>query len=330
MHFRKRLLLFGLTKNFGYDFESLINRRAPNHSKTGIGDGSVLDYAICLEFELRAEIEPYRRSPLRYVSNAQGSIVLMRSSFAAFEGEIHHTPFTKIGLNIGRTGRLYRASSVGVLNSDWRRNGVTVNLPNDPAVGSSSAVTMIGLAIDFSAITRDGETLEPSALEKLANKVTIDTHAADLLRNLFTEAELHGSSTAFFDSKLDALLRRLTTDFPEAGDKEVSPLDEFRLAKVCELIHANVAGDLSVQDMADCAQMDASHFTKKFQRATGVAPFAFLSAARMERAKSLLRSGMSVTAVAFQVGYNNPSKFSAAFRRINGVQPSQWKKDASR
>jgi len=46
----------------------------------------------------------------------------------------------------------------------------------------------------------------------------------------------------------------------------------------------------------------------------------------MKRAKELLRFGDSVTDTALAVGYANPAKFSAAFRRWVGMTPSAWKR----
>jgi AraC-like DNA-binding protein len=45
---------------------------------------------------------------------------------------------------------------------------------------------------------------------------------------------------------------------------------------------------------------------------------------RLTRAVELLVSGSSVKQVAFSVGYNQPSAFVAAFRRVFGVTPKIW------
>ena len=70
--------------------------------------------------------------------------------------------------------------------------------------------------------------------------------------------------------------------------------------------------------------MEPSAFTKAFQAATGFTPFAYLTRRRMEKAKMLLLGGETVTRAALAVGYANPSKFSAAFRRCVGCSPTEW------
>ncbi len=60
-----------------------------------------------------------------------------------------------------------------------------------------------------------------------------------------------------------------------------------------------------------------------FRAHFGTSVFAYLRKARMELAQELLRKRhLNVTEVAFRVGYSNPSKFAAAFRREFGVSPS--------
>ena len=278
---------------------------------------------------MRDDLEPHVRSPLRYVSNPDGTIVLIRSRFRRYEGEMPASRHTKIGVNIGTTSRLYRRSEIGRLDTSWRRNGVTVSLPDDPGFGYSDPVTMIGLAVDFGAIEGSADGIHvPAALEPLATSVTVDTVAARLLRTLFGEAELHGCSAAFFEAAFDALVRRLSSGLIHAGDGKLSPLDARQLGIVRDLVEAHLATGLSVREMAATLSMDQTNFAKRFRSATGVAPFAYLTMRRMERAKTMLLGRQRVIDVAQAVGYSNPSKFAAAFRRHTGVTPRVWLEQA--
>ncbi len=269
---------------------------------------------------MREELEDQSDTAIRFVSSDDGAIALVRSRFRAFEGALQPTRFTKIGLNIGRTSHMYRKSDAGELDATWRRNGISVNLPNDSAVGSSGAVTMIGLAIDFDAL---GLPQIPLTLEPLVYKLTVDTLASNYMRRLFDEAELHGTSRAFFDHSLDTLMARLCSDLAPALSETVPPLDACALKIVQEIVEARLSQGLSVIEMAAAVNMPATRFAKSFKSSTGLAPFQYLTARRMARAKLLLSHGMNVTQTASAVGYANPSKFSSAFRKFTGVKPSE-------
>ncbi|MEM7431006.1 MAG: AraC family transcriptional regulator [Pseudomonadota bacterium] len=274
---------------------------------------------------MREELEPYVRGDLRYLSNSSGSIFLVRSSFLPFEGEMLPDRYTKIGLNIGTTSKLYRRSDIGCLDSDWRRNGITINLANDAGYGCSGAATMIGIAVDFDAFQKpEGYNRVQSALESLATRVTVDTVSARLLRSMFVEADMHGCSDAFFDATVDTLLRRLSVDLTHSDEHSLPPLEERQFGTVRDFIEESLATKLSVRDMAACLNMEHSRFAKRFASSTGLAPFGYLTMRRMEHAKLILSPDLRIIDVAQAVGYDNPSKFAAAFRRYTGLSPRDW------
>jgi AraC-like DNA-binding protein len=75
---------------------------------------------------------------------------------------------------------------------------------------------------------------------------------------------------------------------------------------------------------ADAAGMGRRTFTRAFRRETGVTFSLWRQQVRLAEALSLLSLGHSVTSVAFDVGYNSPSAFTAMFQRAFGVAPSQY------
>ncbi|KAG1433405.1 hypothetical protein G6F56_014608 [Rhizopus delemar] len=70
--------------------------------------------------------------------------------------------------------------------------------------------------------------------------------------------------------------------------------------------------------------MQPSSFSRALRAATGLPPYAFLTRHRMQRAGAALAQGRNVTEGALASGYANPSKCSAAFRRVLGCSPSAW------
>ncbi|MGK6356641.1 helix-turn-helix domain-containing protein [Sphingomonas sp. DT-207] len=138
-------------------------------------------------------------------------------------------------------------------------------------------------------------------------------------------AELHGCSTLFFEHGVELILGRIAALAGARARGRPHKLDRARLGRVFELIEAQLAGDLSIAQMAAAANYEASAFTRAFRQATGSTPFAYLTARRMERAALLLEAGEPVTRAALAVGYANASKFAAAFQRRMGAAPRQWR-----
>ena len=85
------------------------------------------------------------------------------------------------------------------------------------------------------------------------------------------------------------------------------------------------AKPLDVPAMARAALMSAAHFSRKFRAAYGETPYSYLMTRRIERAKALLRQGMSVTDACVTVGCTSLGSFSSRFTEIVGETPSQYR-----
>jgi AraC-like DNA-binding protein len=105
--------------------------------------------------------------------------------------------------------------------------------------------------------------------------------------------------------------------------EEMACLVHLRRAR--DRIDRDYAEPLDVPAMARGAHMSAAHFSRKFRAAYGETPYAYLMTRRIERAKALLRQGMSVTDTCFAVGCTSLGSFSSRFTEIVGQTPSQYR-----
>jgi AraC-like DNA-binding protein len=71
--------------------------------------------------------------------------------------------------------------------------------------------------------------------------------------------------------------------------------------------------------------MSPAHFSRKFRATYGETPYSYLMTRRVERAKALLRQGMSVTDACMAVGCTSLGSFSSRFSEIMGESPSQYR-----
>jgi AraC-like DNA-binding protein len=104
---------------------------------------------------------------------------------------------------------------------------------------------------------------------------------------------------------------------------EVAALAHLRRAR--DRIDRDYAQPLDVPAMARGAFMSPAHFSRKFQAAYGETPYSYLMTRRIERAKALLRQGMSVTDTCMAVGCTSLGSFSSRFTEIVGETPSQYR-----
>ena len=65
-------------------------------------------------------------------------------------------------------------------------------------------------------------------------------------------------------------------------------------------------------------------FTRLFRRETGMSFAEWRQQACLAMALQRLVAGVSVTEIAFDLGYDTPASFSTMFRRVLGVPPSRY------
>ena len=105
--------------------------------------------------------------------------------------------------------------------------------------------------------------------------------------------------------------------------EELQTLAHLRRAR--DLIDRDYAKPLDVPTMAARAYMSPAHFSRRFRAAYGETPYSYLMTRRIERAKALLRGGMSVTDACMAVGCTSLGSFSSRFTEIVGEAPSQYR-----
>ena len=99
---------------------------------------------------------------------------------------------------------------------------------------------------------------------------------------------------------------------------------EKRLAALCRELLEQPTQEVKIDDMANRAGMSRRHFTRTFREETGMSFTAWRQQACLLSALTRLSNGEAITQVAVDLGYGNPSAFTAAFRRVLGMAPSRY------
>jgi AraC-like DNA-binding protein len=148
---------------------------------------------------------------------------------------------------------------------------------------------------------------------------------SDLLKALILETSTF-DPLYVIDGREGEIIRLLLAEIdrmPNAPYCVAMPKDR-RLLRVCNEIIADPSDPRDIDDWAKLAAMGRRTFTRAFKQETGMGLAVWRQQVRLMEALSRLASGESVTRVAFEVGYDSPSGFSAMFRRAFGMPPSQY------
>ena len=103
------------------------------------------------------------------------------------------------------------------------------------------------------------------------------------------------------------------------------------VGRALRLLHAEPAAPWTVSTLAGRVGVSRATFAKRFAELVEEPPSTYLTRWRMTLAADLLveREGATIAEVARTVGYADAFTFSAAFKRVRGVNPSEFRRTRS-
>ncbi|WP_150301952.1 AraC family transcriptional regulator [Pseudomonas profundi] len=97
-----------------------------------------------------------------------------------------------------------------------------------------------------------------------------------------------------------------------------------RVNLAIQWIRQEFAEPIRVESLAQKAAMSVSAFHRHFKAVTTLSPLQYQKRVRLLQARMLMvSSGKSVTAAAFEVGYESPTQFSRDYARVFGLPPAR-------
>ena len=183
----------------------------------------------------------------------------------------------------------------------------------------------------FQLDTRDPDNflyLQPGAAKSLIQGLTalskrvipmekeIGTILSEILSNIASGTELgRFLASASICYVLATMLRR-----DQAPVYRLTP----DIGKAVEYILDNIQNSLELEELAKISLLSVSRFKQKFTAQIGTSPRSFINFYKIETAKEMLDSGMSVTDTAMELNFSSSNYFSAVFRRYTSCSPTEY------
>jgi len=84
--------------------------------------------------------------------------------------------------------------------------------------------------------------------------------------------------------------------------------------------------DVSIEALANLMGMSQRSFNRRFRDATNLSPLKYLQSQRLDQARDLLQStNLSISEIAYRVGYIDVSYFTKLFRRYSSATPKEYR-----
>jgi len=151
-------------------------------------------------------------------------------------------------------------------------------------------------------------------------------HIAGLIDRLEAELERRDPGWAFTATAYFMLIvADLCRFYSHVEDPAAQPL--LRLGRVISHLERHYADPVTLDDLARVGRMSRRTLTRVFRNAFACSPIDYLVRLRVRHAMDLLQDAdLSITEVAFQVGFRDSNHFSRQFRAVAGTSPREYRR----
>ncbi|MBV6808691.1 AraC family transcriptional regulator [Xanthomonas campestris pv. pennamericanum] len=164
------------------------------------------------------------------------------------------------------------------------------------------------------------QSVSPSAF---AVRATLDLLDAEMGRHRMGSARVASClSEVLVVEAIRAYMHAHKQTQAQAHISWIGALGDRHIGAALALMHGDVAHAWTVAELASRVGMSRSAFSSRFSQTVGQAPLHYLTQWRMLLAHRLLaETGLDIAHVAERVGYQSPSAFGHAFKRMFGAAP---------
>lgn len=104
-------------------------------------------------------------------------------------------------------------------------------------------------------------------------------------------------------------------------------LVETQRIKSVQYIQEHFDEPITLEQLAELENYNITYFCEWFKKKIGFSPSDYIRYIRIQKAKNLIQTtNYRIIDIALQVGYNNHSSFSRAFKNIEGISPLKYKR----
>ena len=180
-------------------------------------------------------------------------------------------------------------------------------------------------AILYPIIIFDSALKNVSFLNKVLNLSSLSGSLyKELIVKLMSRSAFKDREILLLFSLFEYLLNSLNIN--ESSSKHKSN-DYAIFTEAVRYIKENLERDISVNNMASYLCVSPSKLKRVFAKYSALSVHKFMLAVKTEKAKELLKSGLSSKEVSRRLGFENQNYFSAVFKRETGKSPSRYKND---
>lgn len=123
-------------------------------------------------------------------------------------------------------------------------------------------------------------------------------------------------------------LSQLHIDSDELQGRMYARTQVLFAEKIAKYLYAHMDDRITLEQLSELFHASKAHIQNTFKHVYGVPVGAYVRTIKMESAAYMLEyTDKTILEIAMEHGYDNGSKFAAAFRSVKGVNPAQYRNE---
>ncbi len=150
-----------------------------------------------------------------------------------------------------------------------------------------------------------------------------------LIESMYREdSEKRTGWQAAVRGSLYRLLVIIARELPSGDDSAARrDVQDMNLKRTLSFLAENYTRDISLKECADAMGFNMNYFSRFFRSHTGIHFHQYLTALRLQKAERLLLStGLSITEIVYQSGFQNAKTFNRVFKNVHGCSPREFRR----
>ncbi len=145
----------------------------------------------------------------------------------------------------------------------------------------------------------------------------------DYLRKTILSLKTEMPDKAYVDTLIMPLIRMLELAYSKLTDTDG---DDNKIVEIIKYINRHYSENITLEQICKVYSMSRSSISHSFKKQTGKSFREYLIDVRLQSAKSLLlHSNLTVSEIAFSVGFNDSNYFSNVFKSNTGISPRAYR-----
>ena len=153
--------------------------------------------------------------------------------------------------------------------------------------------------------------------------------ACELMKQLHDQSHTVGVlSYATQSNMISDILTEMVCSLSNDQDQTAS-ITRNEITKLAEYIRENCTEQLHLEDFTQFSSISKYHLIREFNKQIGIPPYKYMHLCRINRSQNLLRTTtLTITEIAYEVGYKDPVVFNRHFRAFNNLSPGEYRRNS--